>query len=205
MKKRHRGGIFVVSAPSGAGKTTLCTRILGSTANLKPSVSFTTRAARKGEVDDLDYTFVSEENFRAMIDRGEFAEWAEVHGNLYGTSRRRLDEIMDSGCDVLLDIDVQGARQIRGSFGAGVFIFVLPPSMEVLRQRLVERGSNTAEEVERRLRRAVDEIRDYTSYEYVIVNDELNDSVDKLGAIITAERLRTGRADPDWIREKFLV
>lgn len=205
MQRRSRGSIFIVSAPSGAGKTTLCTKILGSMDNLSPSISFTTRTPRKGEVNDLDYTFVSEQEFRAMADRGEFVEWAVVHGNLYGTSKRRLEEIMNSGHDVLLDIDVQGARQIRDSFASGVFVFVLPPSMEVLRHRLEKRKSETAGDIERRLRRAVDEIRDYTLYEYVIVNDTLKDSVKRLGAIITADRLRTRRTDPDWIKEKFLV
>ena len=140
-----------------------------------------------------------------MADRGEFVEWAAVHGNLYGTSKRRLEEIMNSGHDVLLDIDVQGARQIRDSFASGVFVFVLPPSMEVLRDRLEKRKSETAGDIERRLRRAVDEIRDYTLYEYVIVNDTLKDSVKRLGAIITADRLKTRRTDPDWIKENFLV
>lgn len=205
MQKRSRGSIFIISAPSGAGKTTLCTKILHSMDDLKPSVSFTTRTPRKGEVNNRDYTFVSEQEFRMMIGRGEFVEWATVHGNLYGTSRRRLEEIMDSGNDVLLDIDVQGARQIRSSYSAGVFVFVLPPSMEVLRERLEKRKSNTAEDIERRLRRAADEIKDYTSYEYVIVNDTLKESVKKLGAIITADRLRTRRTDPAWIKEKFLV
>lgn len=205
MQKRSRGSIFIISAPSGAGKTTLCTKILDSMDNLKPSVSFTTRKPRKGEINNRDYTFVSEQEFRMMIGRGEFVEWATVHGNLYGTSRRRLEEIMDSGNDVLLDIDVQGARQIRSSYSAGVFVFVLPPSMEVLRERLEKRKSNTAEDIERRLRRAVDEIKDYTLYEYVIVNDTLKESAKKLGAIITADRLRTRRTDPAWIKEKFLV
>ena len=203
MQKRNKGSIFVVSAPSGAGKTTLCEKILASMGNIRPSVSFTTRMPRKGEVHDRDYTFVGESEFRKMIDKGEFAEWAVVHGNLYGTSGKRLREIMDSGDDVLLDIDVQGARQIRESFASGVFVFVLPPSMEVLRKRLERRKSNTAEDIERRMRRAVDEIRDFTQYEYVIVNDVLKDSVKKLGAVIAADRLRTRRTDPDWVKEKF--
>jgi len=172
--------------------------------NIRPSVSFTTRMPRKGEVHDRDYTFVGEKEFRAMIKRGEFAEWAVVHGNLYGTSGRRLREIMNSGCDVLLDIDVQGARQIRESFVSGVFVFVLPPSLKVLRERLEKRKSNTAEDIERRMRRAGDEIRDFTRYEYVIVNDTLKDSVKKLGAIIAADRLRTRRTDREWVKEKFL-
>jgi guanylate kinase len=205
LQRKNKGGIFIVSAPSGAGKTTLCNKILDSTDNIRPSVSFTTRMPRKGEVHDRDYTFIGEREFRTMIKRGEFAEWAVVHGNLYGTSARRLREIMNSGCDVLLDVDVQGARQIRESFPSGVFVFVLPPSLEILRERLEKRKSNTAEDIERRMRRAVDEIRDYTRYEYVIVNHKLRDSVKLLGAIIAAERLRTRRTDPDWVKKKFFA
>jgi guanylate kinase len=205
LPRKNKGSIFVVSAPSGAGKTTLCNKILNSTDNILPSVSFTTRMPRKGEVHDRDYTFIGEREFRTMIERGEFAEWAVVHGNLYGTSAGRLREIMTAGCDVLLDVDVQGARQIRKLFTSAVSVFVLPPSLEVLRERLEKRKSNTVEDIERRMRRAVDEIRDYTRYEYVIVNDTLRDSVKKLGAIIAAERLRTRRTDPDWMKDKFFV
>ncbi len=204
-KRKNKGSIFIISAPSGAGKTTLCKRILGNDAAIRPSVSFTTRAPRKGEINDEDYTFVSEKQFRGMAEAGEFVEWAEVHGNLYGTARLRLEELVEAGFDVLLDIDVQGARQIRKSFEGGVFVFVLPPSMEVLRNRLEDRGSNTREDMEMRLGRAVDEIRDYSSYDYVIVNDKLEESVGGLEAIISAERLRTGKMDTDWIRENFSV
>jgi guanylate kinase len=205
LQRKNKGSIFVVSAPSGAGKTTLCNKILKSTDNLLPSVSFTTRMPRRGEVPDRDYTFIGEREFRGMIERGEFAEWAVVHGNLYGTSARRLREIMNSGCDVLLDVDVQGARQIRKLFTSGVFVFVLPPSLEVLRERLEKRKSNTAEDIERRMRRAVDEIRDYIRYEYVIVNDTLKDSVKKLRSIIASDRLRTRRTDPDWVKKNFFA
>jgi guanylate kinase len=152
-KKRNKGSIFVISAPSGAGKTTLCKKILDEDGSIRPSVSYTTRAPRKDEVNDVDYTFVSEREFREMAEAGEFVEWAEVHGNLYGTSVRRLEELAAAGFDVLLDIDVQGARQIRGTFPDGVFVFVLPPSMTVLRQRLEQRGSNTKEDMEKRLNR----------------------------------------------------
>lgn len=205
MRKRSRGNIFIVSAPSGAGKTTLCNSIIEKLDNLRQSVSFTTRKPRKGETNDTDYTFVSEEEFKRMVDTGEFIEWAVVHGNLYGTSRKRLEEIMDSGADVLLDIDTQGARQIRDIYESGVFIFILPPSLEVLRSRLQSRNSNTEEEIETRLRRAIDEIRDYALYEYVIVNDILEDSVEKLRAVILADRQRSRRLDAALIRENFLV
>lgn len=205
MQKRSRGSIFIVSAPSGAGKTTLCKEIAGSVSNLKQSVSYTTRQPRNGEIRDVDYTFVSERQFRTMIEKGEFVEWATVHGNLYGTSKKRLEDIMDGGFDVLLDIDTQGARQIREVYGWGVFIFILPPSMKALRERLENRRSNTPEEIERRLRRASEEIEDYAMYEYVIVNDTLKESIRQLEAIIMADRLRSRRVDAAWIKEKFSV
>lgn len=204
MPKKSKGGIFVISAPSGAGKTTLCRLLLATVDNLGESVSYTTRQPRKGEKDGVDYTFIPEEKFRKMVDRQEFVEWAEVHGHLYGTSRRRLISLMNSGVDVLLDIDIQGARQIRDTFGEGVFIFVLPPSMEVLRERIEKRGGNTKEDIERRLRRAAEEIRGYKLYDYVIVNDVLKSSAKKLEAIITAERLRSKRVDTRWIKQNIL-
>ncbi len=204
-KRKNKGSVFVISAPSGAGKTTICKRILDADDAVRQSVSFTTRPPREGEVNDEDYTFISEKAFRDMAAAGEFVEWAEVHGNLYGTSRRRLEQLMESGLDVLLDIDIQGARQIRKSLEDGVFIFILPPSMKVLRKRLEERGSNTKQDMERRLNRAVDEIRDYKLYDYVIVNDRLRESVGGLEAIISAQRLRTENIDTEWLKENFPV
>jgi len=204
LKKRNRRSLFIISAPSGAGKTTLCKKIVHTVDNLKQSVSFTTRQPRKGEVDDVDYTFINRQKFMKMVERGDFIEWAEVHSNFYGTSRRRLQKIMDSGYDVLLDIDTQGAKQIRDARDEAVFVFILPPSMKVLRERLEKRKSNTREDIERRLRRAVDEIRDYRMYDYVIVNDLLADSVRKLEAVITAKRLSSNRIDPKWIKSNFL-
>ena len=214
MQKKAKGSIFVISAPSGAGKTTLGNKIIEREKNLRASVSYTTRQPRKGEVNDLDYTFVSDRVFRKMVDKGEFAEWAEVHGNLYGTSKKRLEGLMRSGFDVILDIDTQGARQIRGSFPGGVFIFILPPSMEVLRERLEKRKSNDAKEdtdIDKRLKRATEEIKEALSgktgdkmYNYVIVNDVLRDSLKKLDAVITAERVSINRMDPKWIKSNFL-
>ena len=199
MEKRNNGSIFVVSAPSGAGKTTLCKQIIRIVDNIKPSVSFTTRPPRTGEVSDEDYCFVSEAEFRTMIDRGDFVEWALVHGNLYGTSRRQMEELTSAGYDVLLDIDTQGARQIRKFFNNGVYIFILPPSMTELKHRLEGRMSNSLEDMNRRLERAVDEIKEYYIYDYVIVNDILENSLKKLEAIIIAERLRSSKIDPQWI------
>jgi guanylate kinase len=204
-KRKNKGSIFVISAPSGAGKTTICRQISDNDDAVRQSVSFTTRAPRAGEINDEDYSFISEREFREMAARGEFVEWAEVHGNLYGTSRLRLEELVEAGFDIFLDIDVQGARQIRNTFQDGVFVFILPPSMDVLRKRLAERGSNTREDMEKRLGRAADEMRDYIRYDYVIVNDVLQASVRALEAIIAAERLRSGKIDPEWIKEIFSV
>ncbi|MFZ2196612.1 MAG: guanylate kinase [Thermodesulfovibrionales bacterium] len=195
----NKGSIFVVSAPSGAGKTTLCKQIIRIVDNIKPSVSFTTRPPRAGEVPGEDYCFVSEAEFRTMIDRGDFVEWALVHGNLYGTSRRQMEDLISAGYDVLLDIDTQGARQIRKFFNNGVYIFILPPSMTELKRRLEGRMSNSLEDMNRRLERAVDEIKEYYIYDYVIVNDILENSLKKLEAIIIAERLRSSKIDPQWI------
>jgi len=152
--KKSKGSLFIVSAPSGAGKTTICKKIMKTMDNVKTSVSHTTRKPRLGEVDGEDYLFISEKKFRGMIQKGEFVEWAEVHGNLYGTSRKRLEKIVNNGFDVILDIDTQGAEQIRKTYGSGVFIFILPPSMSELRDRLEKRMSNTKEDMERRLKRA---------------------------------------------------
>lgn len=200
MRKKSKGNIFIVSAPSGAGKTTLCRKIVESVDNLKQLVSFATRKPRKGEVNDVDYTFVSEDAFRKMIASGDFIEWAEVHGNLYGTSRKRLSGLVRQGYDVILDIDTQGAQQIRESYEGGVFIFILPPSMKVLEERLEKRKSNTPQDMRRRLKRAVHEIRDYYKYDYVIVNDHIKDSLRKLESIITAERLSSGKIDKTEIK-----
>ena len=214
MQRRHKGSFFVISAPSGAGKTTLCNKIIAKDGNLRPSVSFTTRQPRMGEVDGVDYTFVNDSTFRKMVARGEFAEWAEVHGKLYGTSKKRLKGLLRSGFDVILDIDTQGARQIRASFPEGIFIFILPPSMAVLRDRLEKRKQSDAKEdtdIDKRLKRAVEEIREALSgvtgdniYDYVIVNDAFKDALTGLESIISAERLRTGKVEARWIKENFL-
>jgi guanylate kinase len=199
LEKKGKGSIFIVSAPSGTGKTTLCKQVIRKVDNIRPSVSFATRQPRSGEIPDEDYCFVSEEEFRAMVDRGDFVEWARVHGNFYGTSRHKLEELIGAGYDVLLDIDTQGAQQIRKSFDNAVYIFILPPSMKELKHRLEGRMSNSAEDMNRRLERAVDEMREYKMYDYVIVNDIIETSLKKLEAIIISERLRSSKIDPHWI------
>jgi len=183
----------VVSAPSGAGKTTLCREVRSVVPDLAYSVSYTTRAPRAGEVDGSDFHFVSENVFREMMARGEFAEWAEVHGNLYGTSARTLEAAMAAGRDILLDIDTQGASQLRGRYSEAVLVFVVAPSMKDLELRLRERKSDAPGEIARRLARAREEIAAWREYDYLIVNQDLKETVEQLAAVIRAERCRTGR------------
>jgi len=193
----------VVSGPSGAGKTTLYRKAASSLPNLKHSVSYTTRRPRPGEVNDRDYTFINRDEFKGMIDRAEFAEWAEIHGKLYGTSKKRLEETMDSGIDAILDIDVQGAEQLKKKYKGGVYIFVLPPSLDALGERLQKRMVNSKEEIEKRLKVAAKEIKRYREYDYVIVNNILEDALKELSAIIISKRVSTERVDPQLIEMNF--
>jgi guanylate kinase len=200
---KNKGILFVVSGPSGAGKTTLYREAASSLPNLKHSVSYTTRRPRPGEVNDRDYTFINRDEFKGMIDRAEFAEWAEIHGKLYGTSKKRLEETMDSGIDAILDIDVQGAEQLKKKYKGGVYIFVLPPSLEALEERLQKRMVNSKEEIEKRLKVAAKEIKRYREYDYVIVNNILEDALKELSAIIISKRVSTERVDPQLIEMNF--
>lgn len=198
--EKTKGNLFIVSAPSGAGKTTLCRRLLEDLPDMQLSVSYTTRAPRKGEVNNRDYTFINENTFCRMIEDGDFIEWAKVHGNYYGTSRKRLEDMMRGGIDAVLDIDVQGARQMRRNYSKGVYIFILPPSMDILLERLNIRMSNSPEDISRRMNTARDEIREYKTYDYVILNDAINKALLELKAIVIADRVRTGRAGNRWIK-----
>jgi len=197
------GTLFVVSAPSGAGKTTLCNRLLAADEGLRYIVSHTTRPPRPGEVNDRDYSFVDREAFRRMVEAGAFAEWAEVHGNFYGTSLERLRSALARGHDVLLDIDVQGARQIRRSGLPAVLVFILPPSLEALEARLRGRGSDDEETVRRRLRNARDEIAALPEYDYVVVNDDLETAFESLRAVVLADRCRVARLGGAWLDRAF--
>jgi guanylate kinase len=199
--KRKSGLLFVVSAPSGAGKTTLCQALTASLENLTHSISYTTRKPRPGEIDGRDYFFVAQERFRSMINAGDFAEWAEVHSNLYGTSRRVLEDMTGRGMDVILDIDTQGARQIKGKFPSALFIFIMPPSLDLLEERLRNRKSDDEAEIRKRMLRARDEIRDYALYDYIIANRDFDRALSELKAIIIADRCRTKNIDPSWIGE----
>ena len=204
-KPKRQGLLLVVSAPSGAGKTTLCREMANRVADLQYSISYTTRAPRAGEVNGKDYFFIAEGEFMQRIQRNEFAEWARVHHNLYGTHEGFLRRTMDGGTDVLLDVDVQGAQQLKKRFPEGIFIFVLPPSMDVLMERLRDRRSDTAEEIERRFQVARKEIQNFKDYDYIIVNDEIKKAVRDLESVILTERLRLARTDSNWIREQFLT
>jgi guanylate kinase len=191
--------LVVVSAPSGAGKTSLCNQVAGQLLDLVHSVSHTTRPPRPAEVDGKDYHFTDAATFRGMVERGEFAEWAEVHGHLYGTSRAVLAGHFSAGRDVLLDIDTQGAATLRTSYPDGVFVFIVPPSWAVLEERLRLRHSDDEAAIRRRLKVARDEVRHYGEYTYVLINDEFTRAAERLTAIILAERQRTFRVALDFL------
>lgn len=187
---RVRGSIIVISAPSGAGKSTLVKRLLAALPGLRFSVSCTTRPPRPGEKNARDYFFVTRERFQRMIAAEEFVEWADVFGHLYGTSRRQLRAAQEAGKDILLDIDVQGHRQVRKKLPEAVSIFVLPPSFRELARRLRARLSDTPDVIERRLRDARKEIRHWPEYDYLVVNDRLPQAVQALRAAVEAARVR---------------
>jgi len=199
--KRQRGSLFIVSAPSGAGKTTLCRLLTVQIEGITHVVSYTTRPPREGEMNDREYTFIQKDEFIRMKEDGEFIEWAEVHGNLYGTSRRRLEDILNKGIDAIHDIDTQGGAQMRRNFHDGVYIFVLPPSVDALRKRLEKRMSDSPVEIEKRIKRSIEEIREYRHYDYVIVNDIIDEALRELMSIVIAERVKKDKVDPRWIEE----
>jgi len=188
--KKGRGLIFVISAPSGAGKTTLLTRVMKEVPGLLFSVSYTTRPPRSNEQEGRDYHFVSPSVFEKMVERNEFLEWAEVLGNRYGTARIDVNALESEGVDLLLDIDTQGAKKVREKVDRSVFIFLLPPSPRLLEERLVKRGEDPPERVRYRLANAVKEVSEAPSYDYVIVNEQVEEAVRQLKAIILAERCR---------------
>lgn len=188
------GRLFVISAPSGAGKTTLLSRVMARIPGLVFSVSHTTRLPRPGECDGVDYHFVSRADFLAMIDRGSFLEHAEVHGNLYGTSRPAVRQQLDAGKDVVLDIDVQGAAILRDSGQLeAAYVFIAPPGMAELEKRLRGRGTENEERIRLRLKNARQELQAAGQYEYLIINEDITEAADLLTAIILAERARAHR------------
>jgi guanylate kinase len=192
-RPEREGILFVISAPSGAGKTTLCKEIIDFFPSLRHSVSYTTRPQRPGEQDGIDYHFVTRTVFDAMIAQEAFAEWAEVHGNRYGTAIGTLERFQSEGSDILLDIDCQGARQLKKSYRQGVFIFVLPPSLTELQRRLHGRNTDSPEVIARRIANARDEIREAVWYDYLVINDDFSQAFSELKSIVLAEGCRTSR------------
>ena len=192
-----RGQLFIVSAPSGTGKTTLVERLVQCVPGLRMSRSYTSRPARVGEQDGVDYNFITRERFEKMAREGQFLEWADVFGNYYGTSASDTEEMLARGEDVMLVIDVQGARQVRSRGIETIGIFVLPPSAKVLEQRLRGRSKDSEEQIRRRLEVASAEVDEYSQYEYVVVNDDIEAAVGRLQSIVGAERARVKRVRED--------
>jgi guanylate kinase len=193
MSSDRRGLLFIVSAPSGTGKTTLVEKLVQVLPNLRMSRSYTSRQARAGERDGIDYHFISRDEFQRRVATSEFLEWADVFGNYYGTSHRDVERMLEQGQDVVLVIDVQGARQVKGRGVDHTAIFVMPPSFEILEQRLRGRSKDSEEQMQRRLDTARSEASSYRDYDYVVVNDNLHATVVRLQEIIAAERSRTHR------------
>lgn len=186
--KRRRGHLFIISGPSGAGKSTLRKKLLEYFPDLVYSVSYTTRLPRPGEREGWDYRFVDERKFRELVREGKFLEWAQVHGNLYGTNREDVERALEEGNDVILEIDVQGASQVKKRMPEAVLIFVMPPSETALEERLLSRGSEASEAIRVRLCNAQKEMASAAAYDYVVVNDDINKAVDKLAGIIAQYR-----------------
>ena len=187
------GTLFIVAAPSGAGKTTLVSRLLAEDANVRHSISYTTRAPRPGEQNGREYHFIDGQRFLAMRERGEFAEWAEVHDNFYGTSRLWLEQRMKEGCDMMLEIDWQGAQQMRRQFPEAVGIFILPTSVAELENRLRRRGADSEDVIARRVAGALGEMRHVGEFDFVIINNDLDVALGELKAAVRASRLRFSR------------
>jgi len=199
MNRRHSGErittVFIISAPSGSGKSTLVSCLLARDPQLRFSVSYTTRTVRGNEKPGESYIYISPQEFEERVQHGEFLEHAEVFGNYYGTNRKVLEQARSEGKDLILDIDVQGARQLKERIPEAVSIFVLAPSRDILEQRLRMRSEDSEEVIQRRLRDAAEEIRNYSQYDYVLVNHQLEESIDTLAAIIKAERVRRIRME----------
>lgn len=193
-----RGLLIVISGPSGAGKGTICKALLERN-DYWISVSATTRKPRQGEIEGINYYFVDREEFQKKIELEDFLEYAEVYGNFYGTPKSKVEEMLDKGIDVILEIDIQGALRVKEKVSEGVFIFILPPSMEELKQRIINRGSETQESLMTRFKSAYQEINYISKYNYAVVNDKVNDAVKKIESILVAERCRVDR-----IKEKIL-
>jgi guanylate kinase len=189
--------VFIISAPSGSGKSTLVHRLLNTIPNLEFSISYTTRPPRPTETPGVDYIFISRKDFEDRLARGEFLEYAEVFGNYYGTNRETFESATHHGKDLVLDIDVQGARQLKVAIPQAISIFVLPPSRDVLEQRLRSRSQDSEEVIQRRLRGAAKEVQNYTQYDFVLINRDIEEASARLANIVEAERLRKARMEEE--------
>lgn len=191
-RSEHKGKLFIISGPSGAGKGTICKRLVDET-KVEISVSMTTRQPREGEVDGKSYYFTTKEDFLKEVEADGFLEWAEVYGNYYGTPKSKLDEKLSAGIDVVLEIDIQGALNVKEVYPEGIFIFILPPSMAELRKRITGRGSETEESLKLRLSQTLKEVSYIDKYDYCVVNDDLDEAVARVKAIVFAEHSRVSQ------------
>lgn len=193
MTEVTRGLLIVISGPSGAGKGTICKELLNKNDDLYISVSATTRNPRDGEIDGVNYYFIDRSEFMKRIEADDFLEYAEVYGNFYGTPKSKVEEMLLSGKNVILEIDIQGALKVKENSKEGIFVFILPPSMEELKQRIIKRGSETTESLMTRFKSAYQEINYVSKYNYAVVNDQVEEAVKKIEAILTAEKCRVDR------------
>ena len=196
IKEKGKGLLIVVSGPSGTGKGTICKRIENDLDNIKISVSMTSREPRKNEVNGKDYYFVTKEEFERSIKNNKFLEYAIVHsGNYYGTPKSKIEDYINNGISVILEIDIQGALKVKELIKDAIFIFIMPPSMEILKERLINRNSETEDKIIERFKTAYKELNEYKKYNYVVVNDDLEETVDKVKSIILAEKCRVDRIE----------
>ena len=196
IKKKETGTLVVISGPSGAGKGTICRELVKRNDNVKLSISMTTRLPREGEVDEINYYFVSKEEFEQRIKDNKFLEYAIVHnGKYYGTPKDKVEEMLNDGKDVILEIDIQGALAINNLIPEAVFIFIMPPSMEILKERLINRNTETKEQILERFTKAYIEINEVSKYNYVVINDEVDEAVKKIEAILLSEKCRVDRIE----------
>ena len=196
VKRRKSGTLIVLSGPSGAGKGTICNELLKQVDTLSLSISMTTRSPRGNEADGKDYYFVTKEQFEEDIKKGNFLEYAKVHGdNYYGTPKKKVEESLASGKDIILEIDIQGALEVKEKMEEGIFIFIMPPSMRELKDRLVKRNTESKDKIIERFKNAYKEINEVTKYNYIVINDEVQNAVDKVKAIILAEKCRVDRIE----------